>query len=243
MHMTSLTQATVVLLLHAYMLQAGEIKPEIQKVPDEYRCVPSSVGEVLHPFTSAHVMWPDAQEIGRRRADSSEKPVREAVDSTVTWLKRILREEWIPDISSLDILALKSDVQGHDAVRFRYRVEGVVIEVASTVSRMTIVIQPGDNEIRRSSLQEVGAKHYVSSVVDEFLQKADEVKRGAFRKVKKTKSGFTGSVIVTEDTGIYWCDFVAWWTDGRTVVFSIDKADGGAWIPTPRKHWFSKSEE
>lgn len=217
-----------------------ETPVQTERVPADYRCVSDAAVKDLHPFTRAHVVWPDAESIGKSKVESTNRQVQAAIRLTTMWVTNTLR----PEVTTAEpeVLALKGDAQGHDVIRFRYKVRDAVVEVASTASRLTLVIDPVNKRVPEN-LKKEEAKQYVDATIEEFLQQPDKVKASSLLHITRVASGYKGAPEVKPETCNFWWGLVDWWTDGKIVVFSFLKADGGAMEPAPEKHWFSQSEE
>jgi|GEM_PF-5164463 len=234
---------------HIVIGQNTNFATKIGKVPDDYLCITGTVADI-HPFIQSHLMWPSKDRISKHKKDLNDNNVQRAVASTYDWLKKVFRPEWVPEnLSNIEVLALKADVvgdkdtdgQGHDVIRFRYKVNNYVIEIASTFSRLTLVIQ--DDSQKSLDLDEEGAKHFVANTMDLFLREADGVKNISLQNIKKGKSGYKGSPDVKPPTCNIWWGCVFWWTDGHTVMFSMLKSDNRPLVPMPKKDWFSKENK
>lgn len=226
---------------------ASNVVTRTEKVPDDYRCIVGTAADDLQPFIRSHIMWPDKERISRHKKDVNDKRVQEAVTSSFKWIRKVLRSEWVPEnLAAIDVLALKAEVvgsedtegQGHDVVRFRYKVQNFVVEVASTVSRLTLVIQKDNSENPPVGLNEEIAKRFVGSAIDQFLQEAHRVKNVSLKNITKGKTGYQGNPERKPGTFNIWWGGVYWWTDGRTVMFSLRKADGGPLVLVREKNWF-----
>lgn len=209
---------------------------QTRPVAQDYRCISTNAAEDIPAFTRSHIMWPDSGRITRNQVAVTNNQVSEAVQSTILWVKKVVRPEFVPEKPTA--LALKGDVDGHDVIRFRYAIDDSIVEVASTAPRLTFVIQRKDRAAS-DDLKEGDAKTFVSSIIDQFLNDADRVKATAFLRVSKTKHGYYGAPTVRPETCNYWWGPVVWWTDGKVVVLSLQKADGGPLEPTPKDNWFS----
>ena len=227
--------------------QNANIVTKIGKVPDDYLCIMGTAANDLSPFIRSHIMWPNKERISRSKKDLNNNNVQKAVVSTFDWVKKVLRPEWVPDnIAAIDVLALKAEVvgsedvegQGHDVVRFRYKVQNFVVEVASTVPMLTLVVQKDNGEDPPVGLNEETAKRFVGNTIDQFLQESDKIKNISFKNIEKGKVGYKGKSETKPETCNIWWGNVYWWTDGRTVMFSILKADNRPLVPMPKKDWF-----
>jgi hypothetical protein len=226
---------------------ASNVGAKAEKVPDGYSCNIGTAADDLHPFIKSHILWPSEERISKHKKDLNDSNVQKAIASTYDWLKKVLRLEWVPEnLSTIDVLALKADVtgnedtdgQGYDVIRLRYKVENYLVEVASTVSMLTLVIQKDRDKNPPVGLNEESAKIFVSVMIDQFFQNSDKIKSISFKSIEKGKAGYKGRPDTKPETFNVWWGLVYWWTDGHTVTFSMRKADGGPLMRTPKKDWF-----
>jgi len=217
-------------------IKAGNtIKTE--RLPDNYQIMFASEPTNFPSGFVECVAWPDANRIKRGRIENNNPAVSNAIANTVKWLQTILKPQWVPDESSLDVFAFKADTEGIDAIRFRYKIDGVIIQIRSTASTISVIITDDKQNLKQFSEEE--AKLYVTEKIERFLNNSEKIKNISLNKITRDKACVRGYADVKPESLNYWWGLMSWWTDGNSVLFSTGKADGGPLAPTLKKHWFS----
>lgn len=224
------------------LLAADSLKKakKVKKLSHDYVLLNKSVVEDLHSFKKSAVVWPTQAAINAKKADRSSKGVQQALQSTLQWLQTVLRSEFVPDESDVELIPLKSDVQGHDVVRLRYKTASYAVQIMSTSSGITVVIKDDDRKVHGKPIDVEQAKIYIRDCIDKFFNEADRIKSISLTNVQKKRNGIAGLPDVKPETCGYWWGLMSWWTDGQTVLFSTGKADGRAEEPNLKKEWFSE---
>ena len=215
----------------------SEEKVVADKIPDDYVFIDAAIAEHFHPFKRSLVCWPDTRQIADSRTKINKDAAEEAIDSTMEWLSKMLRTEWVPEQSTIDFYPMSTYIQKKcDAVYFRYRIKNYGFQVVSTYWSMNVIIKDLGSSHLPDNLEVDMAKQYVSTTLDKFMQKSDQIKKTSMAKVTKTSNGVKGTFDTRLDC---WYNLMGWWTDGNTVMLSTTKVDEGPYIPGGKDVWFS----
>ena len=236
----------------------GHAERRLQRVAHDYQLLSPVVARTFHPFRSDAATWPDPERVTARRMGLSPS-VRQAIHSTVLWTRTVLQPQWAPRGATLTwakrhffgekapaegpefgMIALRKELWECDAVRLRYQTDGHFIQVAATAWTLVVLIQKDHGAPPDRPLTEDEASRYVSGKIDEFLNEGDKIKRYCMGKITKVTVGVEGSEDpLRRGPSIWWWGNVGWWTDGHTVMFLLGKCDGGPYMPTLQRRWFS----
>lgn len=223
------------------LLVGGLREQKTEKIPETYQFVPESV-LISDPgsFRKAALIWPDKKNIREKECLSSNKKVSTAIESSLIWLEKVVKPEWIPRQSQLKIFALKTDVLGSDAIRFRYQMGNYLFQVTNTYSVIAIAIKEKNSskDIRKITVNE--AKAFISSSFVKFFNHADTLGNFLFYRVSELKNG-TVKAVPANSAGNAWCQLNTWWTDGKTILLIAVKTEAGrSSLGLEKKIWFSE---
>ena len=215
-------------------------KIQAEKIPDGYVFIDASVAEYFHPYRNAAVRWPTVSQIAESRTGINEKAAKEAVDSTMEWLKRILRTEWVPERSSLDFFPMRAYIQKkYDAVYCRYKIKNYAFQIISTHGSIIVIIKEINKKQPPDNLDLDNARAYVSEAFDMFMQKSDKIKNASMTKIVKVKNGIKGDPDNRSLQNRWW-ELFDWWTDGNTIMLLTTKLDERPYVPAGGQAWFSE---
>jgi hypothetical protein len=193
----------------------------------------------LPPHWRAELLWPTQTQIENNRMPLDQKLVKKAVDDTMRYLAMVLQDKWVPNRSDVDILPLKSSLEGCDAVWLRYERGDYAIQVVSTSAQIAVAIRDRKT-VSKDEINQSRAKKHVSSMLDKFFRESEKIQRISMNRVKETKTGVFGYPTIAGPMADYWWGLVSWWTNGNTILIGTGKYDGGPWSPDLEKDWFSK---
>jgi hypothetical protein len=224
-----------------FMAQEAPVKME--KIYGEKTLVKESASGDIPSYCKNDILWPPEHDIMARKIDLNDDNVKYPIRSTMDWIKRILRPEWIPGESQADIYALRAGKQGvdmipYDALRMRYRAGDYVIQIASNSREISLVVGPYySNNPSNRKLEIEDAKLLVNKMIFKFFNNADLILKTCNWSVKNRLSAVEG----TPTKWAYdWWEDVRWWTDGDTVFFTMQKYDHERpTLPSLKADWFS----
>jgi len=210
----------------------------IQDIPKTFQMVKHENVMDLAPFTRAALIWPTEEIIKEQfvRDESS----KDEIESTLQWLKTVLRAEYIPLKDSLTVIPLKSHIEQCDVIRFRYQVNNCVFQITSTSSSFMIAIKDMNSKqaIKRQTKEDVVV--FVESNIQKYLNDSSEIKKHLSSEAKKTKGGYRCFAEMGRNPLNSWHGLINWWSDGNVILYKMGKADGGALAPTLIKDWYQK---
>lgn len=225
--------------------QTERQEPTSESVPDSLQLLTKQSLSNFPNFTRDIIEWPDNAKAKRSKLNRSNPLVAAGISNTVNWLAQVLQPNWIPSLgessSVVAPLALKGDVQGNDAVRLRYKRHDSVIQVVSTSSGLNLLIQDTAPPKKDRLIGQAEAINYIAKKMDQYLQHSEEIKAVSLKLVREQGQGFRGDPNVRPETCNNWWGLVGWWTDGDVVLFSIGKAESGAFQPVLKANWLSSS--
>jgi len=216
------------------------MKEKIKELPSEFRFFSTEVSSKLPYFVRESALWTDKKNIIDKKVEISRYEVKQSLRSTIHWLKKIIKEQWIPEDIEQRLLPLRESLEGNDAIWTRYQVGGYSIQMVVDFGRVRVFISFVDTV---SPEDKKAMKKFVAKTVDKFLKKSDAVKK-KLPEIQVTQgiaSGIPKKGGPRRAPNLWW-EQVRWWSDGKTIAFWIPKTDERTAIeqPTRRKHWFSK---
>lgn len=209
------------------------------QVPDSFQPLRVETAAALPYLWRDAIIWPDADKIRIASLPVTKTRSDEAVDPSLTWLRTVLQPQWVPDRSNLVVHLLRADLVGADAIRFRYQLDQVVFQVASTSCDLVIAILQLDSTNSIAPVNETGARDFLTSRYKKFLQHSDRVATNSLKSILPRAGGFlTESRFAPRSFNRWWGHLTAW-TDGRVVLIGTLKTDGGPIFPTTITNWLS----
>ncbi len=231
---------TIFLVITGYNVHAVEKKIVTKRLTKDYIFISNKKLKRFPVFWQDIVLWPTDKQISENKDMIDEKSVKQPIKSSIRWVKNILRQEWVPEYSNINIYPLKAYANGADAIYFRYQINNYAIQIVQTSWCIFIIVKDRNKKASLGNTNITEASKYVSEILDLFFQKSDKIKDISMTKVNKLGAGFCGKPAIKSASSSYWWGLMSWWTDGQTVLFGTGKQDGGAWVPSITKEWFAK---
>lgn len=184
-------------------------KHQFKRVPKEYRCLSKEEAQELGDV----LWWSGWPESFTNELDLTDPVVKKAVDSSLEWVRRVLRPELVPD--DLELHPLKrSHTEIADRLVFRYEVDGYVVQGNMDWNNLGLLIHPQTGDIPKE-FDEKAAREYVALIMNKFLR--DDIP-GLTESDK-------GKWIVAKKGKWYWGHAKrgagSWRTNGRTVLLVL----------------------
>lgn len=228
-------------------LTAKEKPVKIEKIESRANIFKDELKGDIPSYWKKDLAWPSESEINLRQIPLNDVTVQYPVRSTMEWLTTILRSEWVPQESKINVIPLKAGVQGnekipYDSVRLRYRAGDYLIQVSSD-SRDIVIIMKSINvaSIKKDVFEAEEANRFANETVAIFFNEADQIPKTCDWKIRKINKSVEG---VINNVPMAWWQSVNWSTDGSIIMFSIQKLDPN----NPRRpylipNWFSSQNE
>lgn len=243
-----LTMIMLIVSQRAFSL-TPQVKPMLpEKVSDLFILIENKEMEGLHPYWKGILTWPSPNEIKSRQVNKGavlpkegvdEKLVTKAIDSTMEWLGRVLKPEWVPEKSEIDILALTSDIEGSDSVRLQYRMGDYTVQVASIHPTIWIAVKNNKKETPSHFSIEQAKKH-AQEIMGLFVQVDEKMMQKQFTNLQPLGKGFF-SFQSNKPENWNWRGMMSWWTDGNVFLIYTNKSFGNGRMPGDLPKWFSET--
>jgi hypothetical protein len=165
------------------------------------------------------------------RAVSSADIPKEVLTKTTTWLRTMLKAQWLPDDPNIWMVGVRKDVPlKADYLVLRYKVEGRTIQIQEDGSAVRVLIDTG-------SQSEMKPEVFLTDVVKAFLRfPQDKLAALRFYMERLEHDGvpvWHGTMdcdFDRYDREAYfkrtWYNHTDVWTDGRRAFFSLVEMDG-----------------
>ena len=215
-----------------------------ESIPDELRLVPSSILRVVSPAAREYLEWDAVSSAATASPAVANGAASAAVLMSDSWVRRVLKPEWLPLSTKSFAVAGPASVLGYesgssdalvkyDAVGIRYRMGGTSIQVIQSSYLLGVVVVPGDRHGGDSA-------DFARYVISEYLQNADRILLISGRQ-SAYANGIGVGRPVHHPAGVWmdqWHDSFFWFTDGTTFAATCPKSAGESFVPPYIVDWF-----
>ncbi|MCK4666190.1 hypothetical protein KAU33_05550 [Candidatus Dependentiae bacterium] len=235
----------LIFLFITLMFFLGSCSKNIEKYIKEEHDAPQILEEIeiksLPHLLQLYSTWPSDKKIKRKKVSPSKKNnVKEAIDETILWINKILKENYIPDDLEKRMILLKSDVNGCDSIRIRYEVENYKIQIFTTSAGINFIIKP--IKINKSlNLSQEDKIKFAEETIKEFFNESDKIIVNS-NYTENSSGDFieTSPSFKDKESSYYWWGLVSWFTNGNVLLIGFGKAERFESVEKPilKKNWF-----
>lgn len=222
-------------LLHEQVKSTGRAVPE-KAVADPYKI------QGLSPAFTDGLAWPSLEEMRLREIKQGPGAVQ-PINSTVHWIHKLLKPEWIPSGLENKLHLLRPGKSGsvmiaYDAIYLRYKVGQEVIQAIVTSESVSIVIEQEKQSLAaKPAMDSKTAFSKIEGTITKYLKESSKILNGKSWKIMQHGETFEG---VNEARSEDWTDGPRWLTDGNYVYLRFKKLEiDRPSLPHLDASWFS----
>lgn len=209
--------------------QFGDVSSSVKMLTDIfYKEYPS--GYLLSPLYE----WPTDETIQAKIIPFSDVStwVRDQIGG---WIKRVIKEKYIPPDSQKRIILIKNEINGYDFARLKYTVnDKYVVHISQNINVIYIGVRPLTTVEKATTLFE--AKNYIQRIVEDLFNEEDKIKEITLKNLQDVPQGFQARS--NPPNLIWWWGQMSIFSDGLGVCFTIGKGYGGKVESFDIKEWF-----
>lgn len=177
-------------------------------------------------LTRKEIWWPTGRTVERRRPKGKESRVKQESKITGRWLRKRIRNEWLPPDVEDRLIPIENWHAGHDYFILRYAHKGWAFQIADSIDLCIVVMAPENTKEHgsiagnalRIAKQTLKYPEWVIPFLRAeggvFSEQLNEVWRGSIQD-----STNLGDPTIPPP----WYRFVQWWTDGTSIAFWVEK--------------------
>lgn len=234
-------------LLFMVMLSISTIYPtiisEAEEVNIRFGDISAPVAMLTHTFYeeyhSGYLLsplyeWPTAETIQSKSIPYSDVSiwVRDQIEG---WIKRVIKEKYIPPDFQKKIILIKDEINGYDFARLRYTIENkYVVHISQNINVIYVAVRPINTVAEMTIFSE--AKNYIQKIVEDLFNEEDKIKEITLKNLQDIPQGFQAQSI--PPNFLWWWGRTSIYSDGVGVGFTIGKGYGGKVESFATKEWF-----